>query len=246
MGNLHTGTATVIGSGPNGLAAAIVLAEAGVAVRVIEAQTSVGGGVRSAELTLPGFKHDRCSAIYPLAVSSPFFRLRTFERQGLSWIHPPTALAHPFDDGTAGLIKGSLEETAKSFGPDAAPYRALFTPLVRHWPKLSEEFLQPLLHFPGHPLLMAKFGLRAIRSAASLAAGFQTPYRRIGRAFIPPADCGCIRSVRSCPRCGRTCRRVAPATRRSPTHHGCTCGASHLTSCHSRDQSHRRGCPHVS
>src|SRR6058998_2175281 len=123
--------AVVVGSGPNGLAAAIVLAQAGLTVRVLEAADTVGGGARSAELTLPGYAHDVCSAIHPLGVASPFFRTVPLTELGVEWIESPAALAHPFDDGTAALLERSLEATGATLGPDARRYGKLFAPLVR-------------------------------------------------------------------------------------------------------------------
>jgi phytoene dehydrogenase-like protein len=166
--------AHVVGSGPNGLAAAITLARAGWKVRVLEEQPTIGGGARSAELTLPGFVHDRCSAIHPLAIGSPFFRRLPLERHGLEWIQPEIALAHPLDDGTAAALHGSLGETCAHLGADAPAWRRLMEPLVENWDALSAEFLQPLLHFPRHPLLLARFGLLAVQSAVRLAARFRT------------------------------------------------------------------------
>lgn len=159
----------VVGSGPNGLAAAITLAQAGCEVRVLEAQSSIGGGARSMELTLPGFIHDHCSAIHPLAAGSPFFRHLPLHLYGLEWVHSEYPVAHPLDDGTAAVLHRSVEETASAFGPDGVPYRHLMRPLVRHWEALSDEFLQPLLHFPSHPLLLARFGMQALRSARGLS-----------------------------------------------------------------------------
>jgi phytoene dehydrogenase-like protein len=160
--------AIVIGSGPNGLAAAITLAQAGCAVRVLEAEPTMGGGARSAELTLPGFFHDRCSAIHPLAVGSPFFQQLPLERHGLEWIHPPIAVAHPLDDGTAAALHPSLDATCDVLGEDGPAYRRLMAPLVAKWPTLAREFLQPLLHWPRHPWLLARFGWQAFQSAAGL------------------------------------------------------------------------------
>ena len=161
--------AAIVGSGPNGLAAAIVLSEAGWEVRVLEAQPEIGGGVRSAEVTLPGFRHDRCSAIYPLAAGSPLFRTLPLGAHGLEWIHAPHPLAHPLDDGTAVVLHRSVEETGTGLGVDGRAYRALMEPLVTQWKELADEFLQPLLHWPRHPLLMARFGLRALGSARGFA-----------------------------------------------------------------------------
>ena len=121
--------AIVVGSGPNGLAAAIALAQAGLSVQVIEAADALGGGARSAELTLPGFVHDVCSAIHPLALASPFFRTLPLAEHGLEWIEPPAALAHPFDDGTAALLERSLEAAAPTLGDDEDRWRRLFAPL---------------------------------------------------------------------------------------------------------------------
>lgn len=159
----------VVGSGPNGLAAAITLVQAGCEVRVFEAQGSIGGGARSMELTLPGFIHDHCSAIHPLAAGSPFFRHLPLHLYGLEWVHSEYPLAHPLDDGTAAVLHRSVEETASALGPDGVPYRHLMRPLVRHWEGLSDEFLQPLLHFPSHLLLLARFGMQALRSARGLS-----------------------------------------------------------------------------
>ena len=162
--------AVVVGSGPNGLAAAITLARAGRSVIVYEARESVGGGARSMELTLPGFVHDVCSAIHPLGVASPFFRSLPLERYGLEWIQPLSPLAHPLDDGTAALLDCSLEETGRSLGIDAHAYRRLMEPLADDWDAIANAFLGPLRLYPllRHPFALAQFGLKAIRSARSL------------------------------------------------------------------------------
>ena len=154
--------AVVVGSGPNGLAAAITLANAGLSVCVLEANSTIGGGARSAGLTLPGFVHDVCSAVHPLGAGSPFLKTLPLERFGLEWIQPDVALAHPFDDGTAAFLCRDLDVTADSLGQDGGAYRKLFSPLARDWDKLSAEFLQPMLHLPRHPFALAKFGLRAL------------------------------------------------------------------------------------
>ena len=160
--------AVVVGSGPNGLAAAITLARTGLSVLVCEAKESIGGGARSAELTLPGFVHDICSAIHPLGVASPFFRTLPLGEHGLEWVYPPASLAHPFDDGTAALLERSVAATAQTLGPDAAAYQKLMAPLVGAWSKLADALLGPLRP-PRHPLALLWFGLRALRSARGLA-----------------------------------------------------------------------------
>lgn len=160
--------AVIIGSGPNGLAAAIHLAQANLSVLVVEANETVGGGARSAELTLPGFVHDVCSAIHPLAIASPFFQSLPLDKFGLEYIQPTASLAHPLDDGTAILFKKSIEETAANLGTDAESYRKIITPFVRNWDKLAPEILAPL-HIPKHPFLMARFGIKAFQSAAGFA-----------------------------------------------------------------------------
>jgi phytoene dehydrogenase-like protein len=161
--------AIVVGSGPNGLAAAIRLAQAGWAVTVVESAPTPGGGVRSAELTLPGFVHDICSSVYPMGLCSPFLSTLPLKDHGLEWVFPQVALAHPLDDGTAALLHHSLDETAAGLGAaDGAAYRQVIGDLVPHWRELfADVFRTPKL--PRHPLLMAKFGLRAIRSGRGLA-----------------------------------------------------------------------------
>jgi phytoene dehydrogenase-like protein len=161
--------AVVVGSGPNGLAAAIRLAQENLAVLVLEAKDSIGGGTRSGEITLPGFLHDLCSAIHPLGLGSPFFRQLPLEKYGLSWIQPEIPLAHPFDDGTAAALKRTIAATGEGLGPDKSNYDKLMAPLCSNWENLAAEFLQPLLHFPRHPLQLAGFGRRALRSATGLA-----------------------------------------------------------------------------
>ncbi len=165
--------AVVVGSGPNGLAAAILLQQNGLRVLVIEGKSTIGGGMRSAELTLPGFTHDICSAIHPLAVGSPFFQTLPLQEHGLKYIYPGIAAAHPFDSGKAAALRQSIEETASSFGQDAETYRKLMRPIVNDWPSIATDVLGPL-HYPDHPIAMAKFGLKALPSATTLARRFKT------------------------------------------------------------------------
>ena len=171
MTERHTYNAIVVGSGPNGLAAAITLAQAGLSVVVFEAKSTIGGGMRSAELTLPGFVHDVCSAIHPLGIGSPFFRALPLAKYGLEWIHPLAPVAHPFDNGTAALLERSIDATSETLDTqDATAYRKLMEPLVRSWDRIADDLLGPL-HLPQHPVEMARFGLLAIRSAQGLAKG---------------------------------------------------------------------------
>ena len=160
--------AIVVGSGPNGLAAAITLARQGWKVQVIEERDTVGGGMRTAELTLPGFRHDICSAIHPLGMASPFFRSLDLSAYGLDWIQPELPLAHPFDDGTAVALYQSLDRTRQGLGRDGPAYGRLMEPLVRSWDAVAQEFLGPL-RLPRHPLIMAQFGLRALWPAKTTA-----------------------------------------------------------------------------
>ncbi|MDP8924087.1 MAG: NAD(P)/FAD-dependent oxidoreductase [Chloroflexota bacterium] len=162
--------AAVVGSGPNGLAAAVTLARAGRSVQVFEAADTLGGGLRSAELTLPGFVHDVCSAIHPLGVASPFFRRLRLERHGLAWVNPPAAVAHPLDDGTAVVLERSIEATGAGFDHpgDAATYRRVIGPVVADADKILADVLGPF-RLPRHPLALARFGLLAILPASSLA-----------------------------------------------------------------------------
>ncbi|MGB8990245.1 MAG: NAD(P)/FAD-dependent oxidoreductase [Candidatus Sulfotelmatobacter sp.] len=170
--------ACVIGAGPNGLAAAIVLAQAGVQVEVLEAESTPGGGVRTLELTLPGFRHDFGSAIYPLGAGSPFFSSLSLNDYGLEWIHSPAALAHPLDDGTAVMLERDLDETTNSLGVDGAAWDKLMRPFVEHWSEFAAEILRPVSLMPRHPLLMARFGLVGLRSAEAVARRFRSERTR--------------------------------------------------------------------
>jgi phytoene dehydrogenase-like protein len=158
----------VVGSGPNGLAAAICLAESGCSVLVVEASTKVGGGSRSGERTLPGYVHDICSAIHPLAAASPFMRQLPLQKHGLELIQPPVPLAHPLDQEGPVMLYRSIEETAEGLGRDGAAYRRLIGPLVSGWESLTEQVLGPV-RFPTRPLFMSRFAVRALRSARALA-----------------------------------------------------------------------------
>lgn len=162
-------TACVVGSGPNGLTAAIILAQAGLRTTVYEAQPTIGGGARSAALTLPGFVHDVCSAVHPLAASSPAFAALPLAQHGLAWIQPPLPLAHPLDDGSAAILAQSLEETCTRLGSDGPAYRRAIAPLVRHWRELVLMIQGPLLRMPAHPWLLSRFGVLAAWPAAPLA-----------------------------------------------------------------------------
>jgi phytoene dehydrogenase-like protein len=170
--------AIVVGSGPNGLAAAVTMARAGFKVKVFEACATAGGGMRSEELTLPGFIHDVCSAVHPLAVTSPFFSSIPLEEHGLKWIYPPLALAHPLDGpvaekaGSVVVLETSVRATAANLGEDEKAYSALMEPLVAHWQELFAEVLQPLVHLPRKPFLLARFGYKALLSAKDFAQIF--------------------------------------------------------------------------
>jgi phytoene dehydrogenase-like protein len=159
----------VIGSGPNGLAAAIELARAGLDVTVHEASPQIGGGTRSAELTLPGFVHDVCSAVHPMAIASPCFERYPLHEHGLAWIQPDAPLAHPLDDGSAVMLERSLDATCARLGPDGEAWRRLFEPFVGGWHSLRHDVLGPQPRWPRNPFLMARFGMHALRPARALA-----------------------------------------------------------------------------
>jgi phytoene dehydrogenase-like protein len=178
VGKSHAYDAIVIGAGPNGLSAAITLAQHGKSVVVYEAKAEIGGAARSAELTLPGFTHDVCSSVYPLGIGSPFFRALPLAQHGLEWIHPPAAVAHPFDDGTAVTLEPSVDATAAELGADEPSYRRLMTPLVAAWDGLGVDLLGPL-RLPRHPWAFSRFGMLAIQPGRRLAEGrFKTERAR--------------------------------------------------------------------
>ncbi len=180
--------AVVVGGGPNGLAAAIVLARAGRSVELFEARDSIGGGCRSAELTLPGVTHDVCSAIHPLGRSSPLFRELELERHGLEWIVPPIQIAHPLDDGRAALVRRDVGTTAESFEheADAATYRGWMAPMARDWDLIVGELLGPLpVGALRHPVALGRFGIPAVMPMAAVARRFRSP---AARALL--AGCG--------------------------------------------------------
>ena len=161
--------AAILGSGPNGLSAAITLARAGVEVCVYEARETIGGAASTGEITLPGFRHDLGSSIYPMGIASPFFQSLPLAKFGLKWIEPPAPLAHPLDDGTAVLLEHDLAATAAGLGLDSKAYTRVVRPLVEGWRDLCPEILGPVLHWPQHPILLAKFGAFAAPPASMLA-----------------------------------------------------------------------------
>ncbi|MFD5064258.1 phytoene desaturase family protein [Streptomyces sp. NPDC058394] len=165
----------VVGAGPNGLTAAAELARRGFSVEVFEAAETVGGGARTEELTLPGFRHDPCSAVHPLGIGSPAFAAMPLARHGLEWLQPELALAHPFPDGSAAILTGSVGESAMSLGPqDAGAYRRLLAPYLGHWDTLAQDFLRtPWDGLPRDPYHWVRFGLNAIQPATLLSRRFQ-------------------------------------------------------------------------
>lgn len=165
--------AIVVGSGPNGLSAAITMQQAGLSVLLVEGKDRIGGGLDSAELTLPGFLHDVSSAVHPMAAASPFFQSLPLEQHGLTFIQPPLAAAHPLDSGTAAVLAHSVSDTANRLGKDAKAYLNLIEPIVKDWPDIAVDALSPL-SFPTHPFKMAGFGLKAMTSATFLSGHFET------------------------------------------------------------------------
>jgi phytoene dehydrogenase-like protein len=174
VASLAAADAIVVGAGPNGLAAAVTLARAGLAVRVIEGAGTPGGGCRTQELTLPGFRHDVCSAVHPLAAASPFFQRLDLAGLGVTLRTPKVAFAHPLDGGRAAWLANSVDETAGALGVDGPSYRRLLAPLVRDAPLTLPSLLAPLRSVPGHPLAMARFGLDGIPPATMVARRFRT------------------------------------------------------------------------
>jgi phytoene dehydrogenase-like protein len=168
-------TAIVVGAGPNGLAAAVTLAKAGVHVTVLEAADEIGGGTRSCKAIVPGLIHDQCSAIHPMAVGSPFLASLALETYRLAWRWPEIDCVHPLDDGTAGVLHRSVETTADGLGPDGRLWRALFDWTSARFDTLSEDIMGPLLRIPRHPLLLARFGAPTVLPASALARAFRTP-----------------------------------------------------------------------
>jgi phytoene dehydrogenase-like protein len=191
-----TPDAIVVGSGPNGLAAGIVLARAGLHTVLREGQATLGGGLRSAELTLPGFVHDVCAAVHPLALSSPFFRTLPLAQFGLEWVQPPAPLAHPLDGGTAAVLEQSLDETARGLGAGGRGWVRLHGSFARAWDRLAEDVLAPPLHIPRNPFLMARFGTQALLPATVLARCLHgTPARALfagnaAHSFLPLEQAG--------------------------------------------------------
>ncbi|MBF6465738.1 NAD(P)/FAD-dependent oxidoreductase [Nocardia beijingensis] len=171
-------TAVVVGSGPNGLAAAITLARAGSDVTVLEAADEIGGGTRTGEAIVPGLLHDHCSAIHPMAVGSPFLREVDLTRYGLSWAWPEIDCAHPLDDGTAGVLLRSVAETAAGLGSDGRAWRLLFERTAAGYQRMSGDIMRPLLRVPRHPISLARFGIPALAPAALLAGLFRTEQAR--------------------------------------------------------------------
>jgi phytoene dehydrogenase-like protein len=166
--------AVVVGAGPNGLAAGVELARNGLTVLLLEANSSVGGAARTEELTLPGFLHDVGSAVYPLGVGSPYFSVLPLEDHGLEWVHPPHPLAHPLDGGRAVLLARDLDRTADLLGDDGPSYRRLLAPFVSRWHSFSDHVLTTPFRIPRSPVMMARFGMRALLSTTRLAMRFRT------------------------------------------------------------------------
>jgi phytoene dehydrogenase-like protein len=168
----------VVGSGPNGLACAVELARNGVEVTVLEAEEGIGGGARSSELTVPGLLHDDCSATHPMAAASPFLKSLGLERHGLEWLWPEVGLAHPLDDGSAGVMVRDVDETARGLGEDGAAWKRVFGSSAAHFGALLDDMLAPIIHLPRHPVRLARFGIPAAAPATVLARAWRTPRAR--------------------------------------------------------------------
>ena len=171
-------SAVVIGSGPNGLSAAVALAQAGVDVTVLEAADEIGGGIRSSELTIPGLLHDECSATHPTALASPFFQSLDLGRHGLEWLWPEVDAVHPIDGGRAGVMFRDLDRTAQGLGVDGKAWRKLYEPFVSRMDEVIAELFRPIVHVPRHPLLLAGFGSRALQPASWIAHRWDTDEAR--------------------------------------------------------------------
>lgn len=171
-------TAVVVGAGPNGLAGAVELARAGLDVTVLEGHSTIGGGTRTEELTVPGVLHDVCAAVHPTGIASPYLRSLPLEEHGLQWAQPEVGFAHPLDDGTAAAQFATLEQTVAALGRDGPTWRRLLAPLVAHADDLLEDVLRPVLRVPDHPVTMARFGLRAVQPASWVARWFRTDAAR--------------------------------------------------------------------
>ncbi|HYZ98408.1 MAG TPA: NAD(P)/FAD-dependent oxidoreductase, partial [Acidimicrobiales bacterium] len=177
--------AVIVGAGPNGLTAAVTLAQAGLRVRVVEAADRVGGGARTEELTVPGFRHDVCSAVHPFGIGSPALAALPLADHGLAWIHPDLPLAHPLPDGSAAVLARSVDETAASLGRDGGAWRRLVGPFVGRWPDLADEVFRPMaMRPPRHPLLLARFGARALWPFTVAARAFREERARVLLAGI--------------------------------------------------------------
>jgi phytoene dehydrogenase-like protein len=172
-------TAIVVGSGPNGLAAALTLAEKGVEVTVLEANQAIGGGTRTSELTLPGLLHDDCSAVHPMTVASPFIQSQHLENHGLRWRYPDVDMAHPFDEGHAATLHSSISATTEQFDDhDARTWHHQFAPLVTRFDELLQDLFRPIIHIPKHPVALAGFGMHAMLPATVLARKWRTEEAR--------------------------------------------------------------------
>ena len=165
--------AVVVGAGPNGLAAAVAMASEGFSVTVLEAADAIGGGTRTEELTVPGVRHDLCSAVHPFAVAAPYLRTLPLADHGLEWRWPEVDLAHPLDDGRTGVMVQSIDDTVAAMGADGPAWRRVFQPLAEHFDDLAEDLMRPILHVPAHPVRLVQFGLRALLPATVLARQWQ-------------------------------------------------------------------------